>query len=106
VAASTATEPAAALFNTAALSQKSLLYLASGGGLVAAGGGLLVAGLTKRGQIEDGDFDNMEQLDDMAASANTLGAIGMASAALGAGLLGVGLVTTGTTTAVVLGGRF
>jgi hypothetical protein len=101
-----AVSDAAALPSPTGLAQRRNLYLASGGGLVAAGGGLLVAGLAKRGQVEDGDFDTMGELDQLAASANTLEAIGMASAALGAGLLGVGLVTTEATTAVVLRGRF
>ena len=101
-----AVSDAVALPSPTGPAQRRNLYLASGGGLVAAGGGLLVAGLTKRGQIDDGDFETMDDLDQLASSANSLGAIGIASAALGAGLLGFGLVTTEATTAVVLRGRF
>jgi hypothetical protein len=101
-----AVSEAAALPSPTGLTQRRNLYLASGGGLVAAGGGLLVAGLTKRGQVDGGEFEDLNELDELASSANALGALGMASAALGAGLLGVGLVTTEATTTVVLRGRF
>ncbi len=104
--AAPATESAATLPTQAAMPKERLLYLAGGGGLVAAGGGMLMAGLTRRGQIEDGAFESVDELDKLASGANLLGAVGIASAVLGAGLLGVGVVTTDSTAVVALGGRF
>jgi len=97
-------EDAAALPNPALLAQRRLLYLGSGSTLVLTGGILLNQGLARRADIENGEFDNPEHLEDMADKANALGGMGMGTAALGAALVGIGFVTT--TPTVSFGGSF
>ncbi len=97
-------EEAAALPDPALLAKKRWLYLGSGSTLVVTGGILLNQGLTHRESIEQGDFKNPADLDDMADKANAFGGMGLGTAALGVALVGIGFVTT--TPAVSFGGTF
>jgi len=97
---------AASLPDADDLAKRRMVYLASGGGLVATGGALLGIGLQKRGQVAGLSANDEDALRELAAQANTLGAMGMTTAGLGAGLLGLGLLTTGPEMTVSLRGQF
>ncbi len=105
VAAVAEPETKAALPASAQLDRR-MLYLGGGGGLVVTGGVLLGMGLGERSRFLNGEVDSLDEIDSIMARANTLGGMGMASAAVGVGLLGVGVLTTSSSVTMSVGGRF
>jgi hypothetical protein len=106
VAAAAESDSKAALPGTSGNGKRRRLTLAGGGGLVVTGGVLLGMGLGERSRFLAGDVVSLGDVDSIMARANKLGGIGMASAAVGVGLLGVGVLTTSSSVTVSVGGRF
>jgi hypothetical protein len=109
--AAVAAEKAPPLAEAGALHGSRTPLMASGGGLLAVGAGLVVVARIKYAEFDSPTFDTKsgrdpeEQLRQKMAVTNTYAVLGLGSAALGAGLLGVG-VLVGDTPGLTVGGQW